>query len=201
MKRPRLFERDKGPSLDTARLNVRLAAVADAASLAAFYARNEAHFRRWDPPGSKARFTPEYWREQLKRATDAWRADRALRLHMVLREAPDDVIGRIGFSQIARGPFQSCMLGYQIAEDKEGQGLMFEALEASIKFMFEVHKLHRIQANYIPSNTRSATLLSRLGFVEEGLAKNYLYIDGGWRDHVLTARTYAAFDTANYEST
>jgi ribosomal-protein-alanine N-acetyltransferase len=200
MKRPRLFEREKGPSLDTARLNVRLATVADAASLAGFYARNEAHFRPWDPPASNARFTSEYWREQLKRAKQDWRADRALRLHMYLRESPNHVIGRIGFSQIARGPFQSCMLGYQIAEDKEGQGLMFEALEASIDFIFKVHKLHRIQANYIASNTRSATLLSRLGFIEEGLAKNYLYIDGAWRDHVLTARTDAAFDTTTFQS-
>ena len=200
MKRPRLFERKKGPSLDTARLNIRLATVADAASLAAFYARNEAHFRPWDPPASKARFTPDYWRELLKRADEEWRADRTLRLHMYLRDAPDDVIGRIGFSQIARGPFQSCMLGYQIAEDKEGQGLMFEALEASIEFVFKVHKLHRIQANYMASNTRSAALLSRLGFVEEGLAKNYLYIDGAWRDHVLTARTDASFDTAGFHA-
>ncbi len=199
MKRPRLFERDKGPGLETARLNIRLASVSDAASLAAFYTRNQAHFKPWDPPGSKARFTPEYWREQLKRASEDWRADKAIRLHMYLRQAPHDVIGRIGFSQIARGPFQSCMLGYQIAEEQQGHGLMFEALEASIEFIFRVHKLHRIQANYIPSNTRSATLLSRLGFVEEGLAKNYLYIDGAWRDHVLTARTDAAFDTAALE--
>jgi [ribosomal protein S5]-alanine N-acetyltransferase len=30
-------------------------------------------------------------------------------------------------------------------------------------------------------------LLARLGFVVEGVAKEYLFIDGAWRDHVLTA--------------
>ena len=46
-------------------------------------------------------------------------------------------------------------------------------------------------ANYMPDNLRSAALLKRLGFEVEGLAKNYLYINGQWRDHVLTSLTNA----------
>jgi ribosomal-protein-alanine N-acetyltransferase len=42
-------------------------------------------------------------------------------------------------------------------------------------------------ANYMPANERSGKLLSRLGFEREGLAKRYLYINGRWEDHVLTA--------------
>ena len=41
--------------------------------------------------------------------------------------------------------------------------------------------------NYRPENARSAAVLERLGFAREGFAKGYLYIDGAWRDHVLTA--------------
>jgi ribosomal-protein-alanine N-acetyltransferase len=40
--------------------------------------------------------------------------------------------------------------------------------------------------------------LQRLGFRVEGLARNYLYINGAWRDHVLTALTYPGFDTRVY---
>ena len=110
------------------------------------------------------------------------------------------MIGRINYTQIARGPFQSCMLGYAIDHAHEGQGLMREALEATIEHVFAVLRLHRIQANYVPDNARSGRLLERLGFVSEGLAKDYLFIDGAWRDHVLTARLNPAFDASIFSS-
>jgi ribosomal-protein-alanine N-acetyltransferase len=48
--------------------------------------------------------------------------------------------------------------------------------------------LHRVEANYQPNNERSGRLLRALGFTVEGYARAYLYIDGEWRDHVLTAK-------------
>jgi hypothetical protein len=47
---------------------------------------------------------------------------------------------------------------------------------------------HKIMANYMPSNNRSAAVLRRCGFTVEGLARDYLRINGEWRDHVLTSR-------------
>jgi len=52
----------------------------------------------------------------------------------------------------------------------------------------------------VPHNARSGRLLERLGFVNEGLAKDYLFIDGAWRDHVLTARLNPAFDASIFSS-
>ncbi|WP_311666215.1 GNAT family N-acetyltransferase [Paraburkholderia sp. WSM4177] len=39
-------------------------------------------------------------------------------------------------------------------------------------------QLHRVMANYRPDNLRSARLLERLGFENEGLARAYLKTDG-----------------------
>ncbi|MEN1933222.1 GNAT family N-acetyltransferase [Escherichia coli] len=71
----------------------------------------------------------------------------------------------------------------------QGKGLMFEALTAAIRYMQRTQHIHRIMANYMPHNKRSGDLLARLGFEKEGYAKDYLLIDGQWRDHVLTALT------------
>ena len=92
---------------------------------------------------------------------------------------------------MCRGPFQACSLGYAVAERFEGQGLMREALEAAIQFVFNELSFHRIMANHLPENFRSAGLLNRLGFKTEGLAPDYLHVGGQWRDHVLTALTHS----------
>ena len=70
---------------------------------------------------------------------------------------------------------------------------MYEALEALVGFGFDQLNLHRIMANYQPNNTRSKAVLERLGFVTEGLAPKYLFINGDWRDHVLTSLTNDAW--------
>jgi ribosomal-protein-alanine N-acetyltransferase len=116
------------------------------------------------------------------------------------REAPAEfnapILGTCNYTNIVRGPFQACHLGYQVARDREGQGLMAEALRATNAYAFETLRLHRIMANHRPENERSARLLERLGFAREGVAKDYLFIDGAWRDHVLTSLTHPAYDPA-----
>ena len=77
---------------------------------------------------------------------------------------------------------------------------MAQALRATNAFVFDSMRLHRIMANYRPENERSARLLERLGFVREGLAKDYLFIDGAWRDHILTALVNPRFDPAWVEA-
>ena len=98
-------------------------------------------------------------------------------------------IGAATLSQIYRGPFSACYLGYHLDFGFVGQGLMQEALSAVVRHAFESLRLHRIMANYVPTNRRSASVLSRLGFVIEGYAREYVFIDGAWRDHVLTSLT------------
>ena len=65
---------------------------------------------------------------------------------------------------------------------------------ATNAFAFAELRLHRIMANYRPENTRSAQVLERLGFRREGIAHDYLFIDGAWRDHVLTALVHPTYD-------
>ena len=71
---------------------------------------------------------------------------------------------------------------------------MHEALAAVVAEAFSpAVNLHRIQAAVRPENARSVALLQRTGFRDEGLARDYLFIAGAWRDHRLFARTNPGF--------
>ena len=189
------------PDLETPRLALRLARPGMQAAIAAFLTENfPGHLDRWSPPPAEGFFSEAFWGERLAMAVDEFHADRAVRFVMQPRVPADPsaapVIGTINYTNIVRGAFHACHLGYQVARAHQGRGLMAEALVATNAFMFEAMRLHRIMANYRPENDRSRRLLERLGFVREGLARDYLFIDGAWRDHVLTSLTHPAYDDA-----
>jgi ribosomal-protein-alanine N-acetyltransferase len=182
------------PQLVTERLYLELAAPAHAALHAAFFARNREHFARWDPPRGHVE-SAAYWARALAASLADFEAGRGVALVALPREAPVDMlVARINFTQIARGAFHSCMLGFAIDREHEGRGLMREALAAAIDWIFAELNLHRVQASHRPENCRSERLLARLGFAREGLARDYLFIDGAWRDHVINARLNPRFD-------
>jgi len=110
---------------------------------------------------------------------------RMIRLWIFLKEDPSGKpIGNFAFTNIVRGVFLSCFLGYKLNAANAGQGYMTEALEAGIQMIFDDYGLHRIEANILPSNQASLALTRKLGFYDEGLAKKYLRINGIWEDHI-----------------
>lgn len=182
------------PQLVTGRLYIELATPEHAERHAAYFARNREHFARWDPPRADVE-SAGYWSRALAASLRDFEAGRSVPLVVLPRdEAASLLVARVNFTQIARGAFHSCMLGFAIDRDYEGRGLMHEALAASIDWLFGALNLHRVQASHRPENTRSARLLARLGFAREGLARDYLFIDGAWRDHVINAKLNPDFD-------
>ncbi|WP_437876954.1 GNAT family N-acetyltransferase [Sorangium sp. So ce513] len=176
--------------IETPRLRLLIPPPELAGRCLAYFERNRDHLARWDPPRPEGFYTEAFWRERLLRDHDDFAADRALRLALQWRDAPEgEVIGVCNFNQFVRGAFQAATLGYSLDQRAVGSGVMFEALQAAIAYMFDTLGFHRVMANYLPYNERSGRLLRRLGFVVEGYARDYLYIDGAWRDHVLTALT------------
>ena len=102
---------------------------------------------------------------------------------VVARYSDDKIVGAINLNNIVRGSFLNASLGYYVGETFTGQGYMTEALERLKRYAFSTMKLHRLEANIQPDNKRSITLVQRCGFVLEGIAPGFLYINGKWRDH------------------
>lgn len=173
----------------TERLRVRLPAEGDAPAIVRYYTDNREFLAPWEPARPEGFFTEAFWREQVLRAQKDAAEGRALRLYLFPREASDTVVGTIGFTEIVRGVFHACYLGYSLAEHAQGRGYMREALGAAVARVFAELNLHRVMANYMPHNVRSGRLLRALGFEVEGYARDYVRINGRWEDHVLTALT------------
>jgi ribosomal-protein-alanine N-acetyltransferase len=93
------------------------------------------------------------------------------------------LLGAINLSEIVRGKFQSCYLGYYIGPAYTGQGYMTEALQLMLATAYRRLRLHRVEANIQPNNAASIRLVKRAGFRREGYSPRYLKIGGRWRDH------------------
>ena len=180
--------------IDTPRLRLIATHEGLADAVAAFYRRNMTHFAPWDPPLPPDHTELSQVTRSLADGHAAFESGLGHRWWLTEREWPGLVIGSVHLSNIVRGAFQSCQLGYALDESLQGRGLMHEALRAAIDQAFSINiALHRIQAAVRPENQRSIAVVKRLGFRDEGLARDYLYIDGGWRDPRIYTLTHSGF--------
>ncbi len=177
------------PIIATERLILRLAEPADIPALLRFFRANADHLAPTSPQPPPDFLTEPYWQRQVTRNQDDFAAGRAVKLFLFPSDEPEVVIGGLSLNTIVRGAAHYCDLGYLLAAERQGQGLMSEAVAAAIRYAFENLGLHRVKAAYLPTNERSARLLRRLGFVVEGYARDYLLIQGRWQDQILVGLT------------
>lgn len=104
---------------------------------------------------------------------------------LIFKSDNEDFIGEVNISNVQRGIIQSCSIGYWIAKDCEGKGMMSESLELVKEFIFNELKLHRIEAACLPHNMPSLKVLLKNGFIKEGTARKLLKINDKWQDHTV----------------
>lgn len=149
-----------------------------------YYLNNKCFLEQWEPVKKKEFYTKQYQEEQLDKELSNIENNNALRLWIFKKEDENRIIGTVGFSNIVRGVFLSCTLGYKLDKDEINKGYITEAIQKGIEVMFNEFGLHRIEANIMPKNNRSIRVVEKLGFYNEGLAYKYLKINGKWEDHI-----------------
>ena len=82
----------------------------------------------------------------------------------------DAIIGGVGFHGVDQN-HRSTSIGYWLAKDQQGRGIMTEAVKALTGHAFDVWKLNRVEIRVAIGNQRSAAIPRRLGFVEEGVLR------------------------------
>lgn len=175
------------PNIVTERLVVRLASRKDRNSVLEYYRSNQEHLAPFSPTWPADFFTTQYWERQIDRNIDEFYGDESSRMFIFDQESPTRVIGNVSLGNIVRNAAQFCYLGYGLSENQQGNGYATEAVTAVVQYAFTQLKLHRVMANYIPTNERSGQVLRRAGFTVEGYARDYLFLNGRWQDHIMTA--------------
>lgn len=166
------------------RLTLRVLEEKDAGKIAAYYERNKTFLEPWEHKKPKGFFMVDNHRLTLRLEEEGFLRGEMVRFWIFLNEGGDDTpIGSIALTNIIRGVFKSCFLGYKLDCGHEGQGYMTEAIGMAVKIAFNELKLHRIEANIMPRNIKSLRTVEKNGFINEGLARKYLKINGVWEDH------------------
>ncbi|MCX7568666.1 GNAT family protein [Tumebacillus sp. DT12] len=149
--------------------------------------RNQEFFTAYEPYRPES-FTLDWIRADIERFVLAALEDKNYALGIYLKET-NELIGRITVNIIARGIHQGAHIGYYIGQEHNGKGYMTEAVRLTLKYAFDVLDLHRVEANVMPRNKRSARVLEKVGFRYEGLCKGFLKINDVWEDHDRYAMT------------
>ncbi|MFZ7131390.1 MAG: GNAT family N-acetyltransferase [Eubacteriales bacterium] len=148
-----------------------------------YYLKNKLFLNEWEPTKDKDFFTTEFLIKQLKNDYIGFTNRSSIRF-WIFTKKNNTMIGNLAFTNIIRGAFHSCYLGYKLDYNEVNKGYMTEALQKGIYIMFNQYMLHRIEANIMPKNKASLRVVEKLGFRNEGLAYRYLKINGQWEDHI-----------------
>ena len=175
------------------RVALRMPQMSDFPEWAALRERSRAFLKQWEPIWPVDDLTRSAFRRRLKRYAEDQRADQAYS-YFIFRKADNVMVGGITLANVRRGVAQAGSIGYWIGEPFAREGLMSGALRVLIPFSFATLRLHRLEAACLPHNDPSKAVLAKVGFHEEGLARQYLRINGQWADHLLFALLRADYD-------
>jgi len=162
------------PKLESENLILRAASEIDVPNLFQVFADDEVmQYHDLEPPTQLKQV-----QGLIDRWSDRFTSSQGIRWG-IARKIDNLLIGSCGYRY--KSPFLA-ELGYELARPHWRQGIMTEALKAAIQYGFETKNLNRIEAMVMRGNIASTELLRKLGFVEEGILREYGYWKGQFHD-------------------
>ncbi len=94
------------------------------------------------------------------------------------------ICGIAGFNEI-NTQHRIGYLGYWLAQEYVGNGIITTAVEALIKMGFNDHKLNKIEVHCAENNLKSRAIPERLGFTHEATLKDREWLYNRYVNHVI----------------
>jgi ribosomal-protein-serine acetyltransferase len=160
---------------------LRLPEESDADAIAALIAANRPYLARWMPwaAGNDRDATLAFIRATRRQIGDNDG------FHTVI-ERGGRPIGMVGFHGVD-WQHRSTSIGYWLAEDQQGRGIMTRAVRSLVDHAIGVWRVNRIEIRAGVENLPSRRIPERLGFREEGRLLRVERVGDRWVDFVLYA--------------
>lgn len=170
------------PVMETDRLVLRKPSMRDVEWYYEYFSRPEIVWGGGEPGPRNMKAAREEFRKYL---VDLYRERRGFRWVITLKDEGRP-IGTLGYYKWLPSASYQAEMGYDLAKEHWGKGIMSEAMTAVIDFGFERMGLNRIEVYVMPRNKRSIRMIRRLGFKREGvLRERYFDEFGNFTDDIL----------------
>ena len=139
----------------------------DAGELFALTDRNRAPLEPW-LPWVPLTTSPDDTLQFIRATRRQLEDDEGMQLGLV--DADGAIAGVAGFHRFD-WPNRATTIGYWLAADRQGRGLMTAAVRALVAHAFDERGLHRVEIAAAVDNVRSRAIPERLGFRQEGVRR------------------------------
>ena len=171
-----MIEGDRLPTLDAPRVRLRWLGPGDVDALFDVFS-DEGLARYWSTPAMKERAEAEALLAKIHKGF----AEKTAFQWGVERKDDGRLIGTSTLFSL-HAANQRAELGYALASAYWKKGYMTEALTALLDHAFGPMKLRRLEADVDPRNANSMRIVSRLGFLQEGLLRERWNVAGEIQD-------------------
>lgn len=96
----------------------------------------------------------------------------------------DAICGIIGFNSV-NWRQKHISIGYWLGQQFQGKGIITQACAALVDHAFQEMNLHRVEIRTAVENFKSRAVPERLGFKEEGIARQSAWLYDQFIDHVV----------------
>ncbi|MCB0191975.1 MAG: GNAT family N-acetyltransferase [Anaerolineae bacterium] len=142
--------------------------------------KNRDHLRRWLPwvdSTTSIKHSQAFVESALQQYTSNEGFQTAILHH-------NNLIGMVGYHTID-WTNRNVEIGYWIAADFQGRGLMTQACRFLVNYAFTTLKLNRVVIRCAVGNSKSAAIPKRLGFTWEGILRQQQQLNGRYVDLVV----------------
>jgi ribosomal-protein-serine acetyltransferase len=157
-------------------ITLRWPVMADADEMFALVAANRTYLARWLPWAPDHTLENErQWVEGRMKVKVGGTGSPSLLIYQ------GSMVGLTGVT--SRDPLnKSCTLGYYLAEDFQGCGIVTSACRGVLYHASDTLGMNRVQISVNPANTSSLAIPRRLGFVYEGTMREVEFPNGRFQD-------------------